>query len=146
MADLSVSDVLRMPEAEARKRGLVEPGIKFVRNRIFWTAALVCDISALSLASAQMSIMQDEIFGPVCSVVKFKTEEEVLSIANDVAYGLGANVFTENTATAMRMAHASEAGSIWVNCAQQTEMNVPFGGFKQSGMGRELGQYALDSY
>ncbi|EKM77505.1 hypothetical protein AGABI1DRAFT_108032 [Agaricus bisporus var. burnettii JB137-S8] len=94
----------------------------------------------------QMSIMQDEIFGPVCSVVKFKTEEEVLSIANDVAYGLGANVFTENTAIAIKMAHGLEAGSIWVNCAQHTDMNVPFGGYKQSGMGRELGQYALDSY
>jgi len=94
----------------------------------------------------KMSIMQDEIFGPVCSVLKFKTEEEVLEIANDVAYGLGANVFTENTSRAIRVAHALEAGSIWVNCAQATEMNVPFGGYKQSGIGRELGQYALDTY
>ncbi|KXN93302.1 Aldehyde dehydrogenase [Leucoagaricus sp. SymC.cos] len=93
-----------------------------------------------------MSIMQDEIFGPVCSIMKFKTEEEVLEIANDVAYGLGANVFTENASRAIRVAHALEAGSIWVNCAQATEMNVPFGGYKQSGMGRELGQYALDTY
>ncbi|KAF9445644.1 aldehyde dehydrogenase [Macrolepiota fuliginosa MF-IS2] len=97
-------------------------------------------------ANPKMSIMQDEIFGPVCSVVKFKTEEEVLEVANDVAYGLGANVFTENTSRAIRVAHALEAGSIWVNCAQATEMNVPFGGYKQSGTGRELGQYALDTY
>ncbi|KAF5346453.1 hypothetical protein D9756_010086 [Leucocoprinus leucothites] len=95
---------------------------------------------------SKMSIMQDEIFGPVCSVVKFKTEEEVLEVANDVAYGLGANVFTENASRAIRVAHALEAGSVWVNCAQALEMNMPFGGYKQSGIGRDLGQYALDMY
>ncbi|KXN80796.1 Aldehyde dehydrogenase [Leucoagaricus sp. SymC.cos] len=93
-----------------------------------------------------VSIMQNEIFGPVCSIIKFKTEEKVLEIVNDITYGLGANVFMENTSRAIRVTHTLEADTIWVNCAQATEMNVPFGGYKQSGMERELGQYALDIY
>ncbi|KAF5346496.1 hypothetical protein D9756_010085 [Leucocoprinus leucothites] len=97
-------------------------------------------------AKPSMKIMQEEIFGPVCSIVKFKSEEEVTEWANDTTYGLAANVFTQNSARAIRMSHALEAGTINVNCSLSMELNVPFGGYKQSGMGRELGQEALDTY
>jgi len=93
-----------------------------------------------------MKIFQEEIFGPVAAITKFKTEEEVIELANDTVYGLGCHVFSENAKRAIRVAHSVEAGSAWVNCAQMTEISVPFGGYKQSGMGRELGEYALDTY
>lgn len=93
-----------------------------------------------------MKIVKEEIFGPVAAVVKFKTEEEVIEASNSSEYGLGCNVFTENISRGLRVAHQLEAGSAWVNCAQAIEPGVPFGGYKQSGSGRELGQYALDTY
>ncbi|EKM77497.1 hypothetical protein AGABI1DRAFT_115102 [Agaricus bisporus var. burnettii JB137-S8] len=97
-------------------------------------------------AKPDMKIMQEEIFGPVCSVVKFKTEEEVTEWANNTTYGLAASILTENVARAIRMASNIEAGSISINSGPSAEPNVPFGGYKQSGIGRELGQYALDTY
>jgi len=93
-----------------------------------------------------MKIVQEEIFGPVAAVIKFKDEAEVVEMANNTTYGLAAHIFTENVSRAIRMAHAVEAGTTWVNCAQTVEAGVPFGGYKQSGIGRELGQYALDTY
>ncbi|PPQ64575.1 hypothetical protein CVT26_001973 [Gymnopilus dilepis] len=93
-----------------------------------------------------MKIAQEEIFGPVCSLIKFKTEEEAIEMANNTSYGLACHIFTSNVSRAIRVAHALEAGSAWVNCAQTTEVNVPFGGYKQSGIGRELGEYALETY
>uniref|UniRef100_A0A8H7XWH1 Aldehyde dehydrogenase domain-containing protein n=1 Tax=Psilocybe cubensis TaxID=181762 RepID=A0A8H7XWH1_PSICU len=94
----------------------------------------------------QMKIVREEIFGPVAVIIKFKTEEEAIEIANDTVYGLGCHVFSQNISRAIRVAHALEAGSAWVNCAQDTEVCVPFGGYKQSGIGRELGEYALETY
>ncbi|KAL6303078.1 aldehyde dehydrogenase domain-containing protein [Sparassis latifolia] len=93
-----------------------------------------------------MKIVQDEIFGPVACVLKFATEDEVIEAANDTSYGLAAGVFTKDIDRAIRVAHALEAGTMWVNCANQTEIALPFGGFKQSGIGRELSEYALENY
>ncbi|KAF5346533.1 hypothetical protein D9756_010088 [Leucocoprinus leucothites] len=97
-------------------------------------------------AKPSMKIMREEIFGPVCCIVKFKTEEEVIEWANDTAYGLAANILTENSARAIRMANSVEAGSIYVNCAMDGGIGAPFGGYKQSGIGREMGEAALDTY
>ncbi|KAF8805640.1 aldehyde dehydrogenase [Phlegmacium glaucopus] len=83
-----------------------------------------------------MKIVKEEIFGPVAVIVN----------RGDTTYGLAAHIFSDNISRAIRVAHAVEAGSTWVNCAQTTEINVPFGGYKQSGIGRELGEYALDTY
>ncbi|KAF8997405.1 aldehyde dehydrogenase [Cyathus striatus] len=91
-------------------------------------------------------IAREEIFGPVGVVFKFTDEEEVIDLANDTAYGLAASVFTENGSRALRVSHAIEAGTIWVNCAAQPNHAIPFGGYKMSGNGRELGEYALDTY
>ncbi|KAE9403857.1 aldehyde dehydrogenase [Gymnopus androsaceus JB14] len=93
-----------------------------------------------------MKIVQEEIFGPVAAVIKFKTEEEVIEMANDTDYGLACAVFTENVSRAIRVSNALEAGMAWVNCNVSGEHNVPFGGYKQSGIGRELGAYAIDTY
>ncbi|KAK1223893.1 hypothetical protein PQX77_013227 [Marasmius sp. AFHP31] len=93
-----------------------------------------------------MKIVREEVFGPVAAIIKFKTEEEVIEMANDTSYGLAAAVFTENNSRAIRVAHALEAGTTWVNCYNTSEFQVPFGGYKQSGVGRELGEYAIETY
>lgn len=93
-----------------------------------------------------MRIVEEEIFGPVAVVIKFKTEEEAIEMANDNAYGLACGLFTENSARAIRVAHALEAGTAFVNCFNTNEKNVPLGGYKMSGLGRELGAAALEHY
>ncbi|KAK7461771.1 hypothetical protein VKT23_008202 [Stygiomarasmius scandens] len=93
-----------------------------------------------------MKMVQDEIFGPVAAVIKFKTEEEVIEMANKTTYGLACGVFTENGSRALRVAHALEAGTAWVNCYNSLDVQVPFGGYKMSGIGREWGQHALELY
>lgn len=91
-------------------------------------------------------VSREEIFGPVCVTAKFKTEEEAIDIANDTTYGLGAGVFTNDARQKTRVAAKIDAGTIWVNQYGPLHAGVPFGGFKQSGIGRELGTYGLDAY
>ncbi|KAG1733659.1 putative 1-pyrroline-5-carboxylate dehydrogenase [Suillus paluster] len=93
-----------------------------------------------------MKIVQEEIFGPVAAIIKFTTEEEAVEQANDTLFGLACSVFTRDIDRAIRVAHSIEAGTAWINCHNVPEVNVPFGGFKQSGIGRELGEYALEHY
>lgn len=95
---------------------------------------------------ADASIYKEEIFGPVSIVKTFKTEDEVVSLANDTEYGLVAGLFTKDVTRALRVAHRLEAGVIGVNCVSLNNMQVPFGGSKQSGNGREMGEYALRAY
>ncbi|KAJ7478692.1 aldehyde dehydrogenase [Mycena galericulata] len=94
----------------------------------------------------EMKIVKEEIFGPVGVVIKFTDEEDVIRQANDTVYGLAAAVFSQNINRALETAHKLQAGTAWVNCVNQLHANVPFGGFKQSGIGRELGEYALHNY
>ncbi|KAF8269931.1 aldehyde dehydrogenase domain-containing protein [Lactarius quietus] len=93
-----------------------------------------------------MRIVQEEIFGPVAVIVKFKDEEDAIRQANDTLYGLAAAVFTTDITKGINFAHRLEAGTMWVNCVNSLHPSVPFGGYKQSGMGRELGEYALNNY
>lgn len=93
--------------------------------------------------SPEMKIVQEEIFGPVGVLIKFKDEEDVIRQANDTLYGLSAAVFTQNVNRALKTVHRLKAGTTWVNCVNQLDVNVPFGGYKQSGIGREMGEYAL---
>jgi aldehyde dehydrogenase (NAD+) len=99
-----------------------------------------------SNVTEDMKIMQEEIFGPVCSIAKFKTEEEVIKTANSSTYGLAAAVHTSNVNTAIRVANALRAGTVWVNSYNMLHHQVPFGGYKESGIGRELGEAALANY
>ncbi|KAA1476364.1 aldehyde dehydrogenase [Dentipellis sp. KUC8613] len=93
-----------------------------------------------------MRIVQEEIFGPVGVVIKFEDEADVIKQANDTVYGLAAAVFSQDINRAIETAHKLHAGTAWINCVNQLHPQVPFGGYKQSGIGRELGEYALDSY
>ncbi len=94
----------------------------------------------------RMRIFQEEIFGPVLSVTKFKNYDDAMRIANDTLYGLGAGVWTRNTHTAYRAARAIKAGRVWTNCYHLYPAHAAFGGYKQSGMGRENHKMMLDHY
>jgi aldehyde dehydrogenase (NAD+) len=96
--------------------------------------------------SEDMKIMQEEIFGPVCSISKFETEDEVVKSGNETTYGLAAAIHTKDLNTAIRVANKLKAGTVWVNNYNMLSYQVPFGGFKESGIGRELGKYALSNY
>lgn len=93
-----------------------------------------------------MKVMTEETFGPVLGVMPFKTNEEAIEMANDSIYGLAAYVFSENVGTALRIAESFEAGSVWINNIHRSYHDVPFGGVKQSGMGREKGKYGIEAY
>lgn len=94
----------------------------------------------------KMRIFQEEIFGPVLSVTTFKDEAEALSIANDTLYGLGAGVWTRNGTRAYRFGRAIQAGRVWTNCYHAYPAHAAFGGYKQSGIGRETHKMMLDHY
>ena len=94
----------------------------------------------------RMRIFQEEIFGPVLSVTTFKDEAEALSIANDTLYGLGAGVWSRDGSTAYRMGRAIKAGRVWTNCYHLYPAHAAFGGYKQSGIGRETHKMMLDHY
>ncbi|KAG8427943.1 mitochondrial aldehyde dehydrogenase [Metarhizium acridum] len=93
-----------------------------------------------------MRIYREEIFGPVVVISRFSSEEEAISRANDSTYGLGAAVFTKDLERAHRVASEIEAGMVWVNSSNDGDPKVPFGGVKQSGIGRELGEAGLEAY
>ncbi|RKP08341.1 Aldehyde/histidinol dehydrogenase [Thamnocephalis sphaerospora] len=91
-------------------------------------------------------VMQEEIFGPVVTVTPFDTEAEAIGLANDVPYGLSATVWTENGKRQRRVAEALHVGTVWVNCWMVRDLHMPFGGCKQSGLGREGGTHSLEFY
>ena len=93
-----------------------------------------------------MAIAKDEIFGPVVSVLPFKSVDEVAARANDTMYGLAAAVWTKDIDKAHQFAKQVKAGTVWVNCYHVVDANTPFGGFKMSGQGRENGEAALEHY
>ncbi|KAL1599643.1 aldehyde dehydrogenase (NAD(P)(+)) ald5 [Paraconiothyrium brasiliense] len=99
-----------------------------------------------SNVTEDMKIVQEEIFGPVCTISKFKTKEEAVKIGNNTNYGLAAAVHTSNLNTAIEVSNALRAGTVWVNTYNTLHWQLPFGGFKESGVGRELGEAALDNY
>jgi acyl-CoA reductase-like NAD-dependent aldehyde dehydrogenase len=93
-----------------------------------------------------MRIAQEEVFGPVLSVIPFDTEDDAVAIANDSRFGLGAGVWTRDMGRAIRMAERVQSGTVWVNTYRAGSFMSPFGGFKDSGLGRENGQEAVDAY
>ncbi|WP_141603815.1 aldehyde dehydrogenase family protein [Terrilactibacillus laevilacticus] len=113
---------------------------KDLANGVFMEPTILAD------ATNDMRIAQEEIFGPVATVIKFKTEEEVIKLANDSEYGLGGAVWSRDINTALRVARAVETGRMWVNTYNQLPAGVPFGGYKKSGIGRETYKSVLDAY
>jgi acyl-CoA reductase-like NAD-dependent aldehyde dehydrogenase len=107
----------------------------------YWFAPTVlCPVSNDDRAA------REEIFGPVAAVIPFEGEDEAVRIANDTIYGLSGSIWTQNGAKAIRVARALETGTISINSNTSVRVQTPFGGFKQSGVGRELGPHALDYY
>jgi aldehyde dehydrogenase (NAD+) len=94
----------------------------------------------------KMRIAQEEIFGPVVSVIRYKNDDEAVRIANDSVYGLGGAVWSSNKDRAVAMAKKIETGTVWVNDYHMINLRFPFGGYKQSGVGRELGKWGLAEY
>lgn len=104
------------------------------------------DPTVFTDVKASMKIYQEEVFGPFVVIASFKTEEEAVEKANDTTYGLGSAVFTQDIAKAHRVARNIEAGMVWVNSSNDSDYRIPFGGVKQSGIGRELGEAGLAAY
>lgn len=96
--------------------------------------------------SNKMRIAQEEVFGPILSVITFRDEDEAVEIANDIMFGLAAGVWTENLRRATLMAKRLRAGTVWINTYRAVSFTSPFGGYKASGIGRESGKHAIDEY
>ncbi|CAJ2671470.1 unnamed protein product [Trifolium pratense] len=100
----------------------------------------------VSDVTTSMQIWREEVFGPVLSVKTFSTEEEAIDLANDTHYGLGSAVMSNDLERCERVSQALQAGIVWINCAQPSFIQAPWGGIKRSGFGRELGEWGLDNY
>jgi len=138
---LSYMDVAKQDGASVEVGGAVYQhqdvemqGGNFVQPTLF------CD------ADNNMRIAQEEIFGPVLTAIEFSTEKQAIAIANDTIYGLAGYIWTNDTGRAMRMAHAVDAGMLWVNSENNRNLPSPFGGTKMSGIGRDGGDYSFDFY
>jgi 5-carboxymethyl-2-hydroxymuconic-semialdehyde dehydrogenase len=94
----------------------------------------------------RMRVAQEEIFGPVLSVISFKDENHALEIANDTQYGLAAYLWTSDVGRSLRLSHQLDAGMIWINSENNRHLPSPFGGMKASGIGRDGGDYSFDFY
>jgi len=136
-----VSGYLKIGESEGARSVIGGTGAVNDNERgYFVRPTLFADVTP------DMRIFQEEIFGPVLAASRFETEEEVLTLANATIYGLGASVWTENIGRALRTADGIKSGTVWINGHSQVDAASPFGGFKQSGYGKELGFEVLQNY
>ncbi|KDP85396.1 MULTISPECIES: aldehyde dehydrogenase [Cupriavidus] len=116
------------------KRALSDSGGYYMQPTIF------------ECPTQSLTIVREEIFGPVLAVTRFDTEEEAIRMANDSPYGLGSGLWTSSLSRAHRVSRKLQAGLVWVNCYMDSDVTVPFGGVKQSGSGRDKSLHALDKY
>lgn len=133
--------ILRFVETGKQEGGrLVTGGKPAMSKGYFLRPTIFADVSN------EMTIAREEIFGPVVATMAFDDIEDVVKQANSTIYGLSAGIWTRDVGKAHRLARAVRAGTVWVNCFNHFDAASPFGGFKQSGIGRELGKYAVDLY
>jgi len=102
--------------------------------------------TVLTKTNPNMQVVREEIFGPVVTAEPFETVEDIVPVANDTRYGLAAGVFTRDISKAHRTAKRLRAGTVWINCYHVFDAAMPFGGYKESGWGREMGHHVLDNY
>ena len=146
MFSLKQRDKTKEHVADALEKGAdlltggLEPEGEAFRNGYFFRPTV------LARADHKMRVMREETFGPVAPIMKFKTLEEAISLANDTEFGLAAYVFTSDLKTALQVAERLEAGGIGVNVNNVVDLQAPFGGWKESGLGRELGHWGLEAY
>ena len=136
---LGYIDGARAEGATVALGGTTMAGDGFTKG--FWVAPTI-----LTGVRSDMRVAREEIFGPVLSVIAYDTDDEAVAIANDSDYGLAASIWSTDNARALTMAERIEAGSVWINDAHGINCQLPFGGYKLSGLGRELGPDALDAY
>ena len=141
--DIQMKRVLGYIDAGRRDGAQLRLGGRRVREE---SGGYFVEPTVFDAVQPRMTIAREEIFGPVLSTITFKTVEEAVEIANDVIYGLVAAVWTRDVTTAHRVARALRAGTVYVNCYDADDITVPFGGFKQSGIGRDKSLHALDKY
>jgi phenylacetaldehyde dehydrogenase len=128
------------------KSGLAEGAEAVVGGRRTGKKGYFVEPTVLTNTNPRMKVVREEIFGPVVTAIPFKKQEEIPAIANDTNYGLAAGIWTRDIAKAHRVAHQIRAGTVWINCYNIFDAALPFGGYKQSGWGREMGGEALDNY
>ncbi|PKU64299.1 Aldehyde dehydrogenase family 2 member C4 [Dendrobium catenatum] len=133
--------VLRYIESGKREGATLLTGGKAIGEKGYYIEPTI-----FTDVKEDMLIAQDEIFGPVMSIMKFKTIEEAIEKANNTKYGLAAGILTNDLNTANRVSRSIRAGGIWVNCYMITESSIPFGGYKMSGFGMDSGLQALEKY
>ena len=102
--------------------------------------------TVLTNVRQDMRVVQEEIFGPVVVALPFDDVDDAVRLANDTMYGLGASIWSNDLARVHRLIPRIKAGTVWVNCHSMLDSSLPFGGFKQSGIGREMGRAALDLF
>jgi acyl-CoA reductase-like NAD-dependent aldehyde dehydrogenase len=141
--DTQLRTVLGYIEAGRSEGARIAVGGQQVRTE---TGGYFVEPTVFDGVNNSMRIAREEIFGPVMSVIRFKTEEEAIALANDSTYGLQASVWSSNINRAHRVARALRAGTVHVNQYDEDDITVPFGGFKQSGNGRDKSLHAFDKY
>jgi aldehyde dehydrogenase (NAD+) len=119
---------------------LVAGGTKVESKGTFIAPTVFADVTD------DMTIAKEEVFGPLMSILKFKTIDEVVERANNTLFGLSASVWTDDINKAQYVANNLKSGTVWINCHHVLQPSIPFGGYKQSGFGRDLGEYALQEY